>query len=182
MRALIKIVLAGSMTLGFVAVGIALWRLGPADPSAWATVAAGLAVVAAVVSGWTSQRVLELQEDAQAPNLVPLIDVRSRYQLAKFRITNHGGSSAHNVGITWRQQLKDASGHDVTLRRDVAIPVIPERESASVLLGVSNDFIRANTDTTCHGTLSFENVSGRKFKKAFVVSAEHERISLVHNY
>jgi hypothetical protein len=131
MRTLLRVVLAGSMLLGLLAAGIALWRLGPADPSAWATVAAGLAVVAAIVSGWTSQRVLELQEDAQAPNPVPVIDVRSRYQLAQFRITNHGGSSAHNVRIAWQQQLKDSTGLDVMLGRDVAIPVIPERESAS---------------------------------------------------
>jgi hypothetical protein len=181
MRTFVRLVLAGSALLGLAAAAISLWRLGPADPSAWATVAAGLAVVAAVASGWTSQRVLELQEDAQAPNPVPIIDVRSRYQLAQFRITNHGGASAHNVRIVWHVQLRDANGTDVLLGRDVAIPVIPERESASVLLGSSNAFIGAHADTTCRGIVSYENASGRTFSKPFLVSAEHERAALVHN-
>jgi hypothetical protein len=54
----------------------------------WATIAAVLAVVAAVCSAWTSQRVLELQEDAQQPNPTPELDLRSRFSLTQFRITN----------------------------------------------------------------------------------------------
>ena len=83
--------------------------------------------------------------------------------------------------ITWQQQLRDAEGKDVLLARDVAIPVIPERESASVVLGSSNAFIRAHPDTTCRGTVSFANATGRAYEKAFVVSAEHERVALVHD-
>jgi hypothetical protein len=181
MRKIFRLILGGSTLLALAATGVSLWRLGPADPSAWATVAAALAVVAAVASAWTSQRVLELQEDAQKPNPVPMIDLRSRYQMAQFRVTNHGGSSAHQVRITWQQQLRDAEGKDVLLGRDVAIPVIPEGESASVSLGTSNAFIRAHADTTCRGRLSFENASGRRYSKRFVVSAEHERVALVHD-
>jgi hypothetical protein len=181
MRKFFRLILAGSTLLALVATVVSLWRLGPADPSAWATVSAALAVIAAVASSWTSQRVLELQEDTQEPNPVPVIDMRSRYQLAQFRITNHGGSSAHQVKITWQQQLRDAQGKEVLLGRDVAIPVIPEGESASVVLGSSNTFIRAHTDTTCRGTVSFENASGRRYSKPFVVSAEHERVSLIYD-
>ncbi len=43
-----------------------------------AAVVAALAALAAVVSAGTGQRVVELQEDALAPNPVPAIDMRSR--------------------------------------------------------------------------------------------------------
>lgn len=181
MRKTFRLILASSTLLALAATVISIWQLGPGNPSAWATVAAALAVIAAVASAWTSQRVLELQEDAQEPNPVPMIDLRSRYQLAQFRITNRGGSSAHQVRITWEQQLRDAKGEDVLLGRDVAIPVIPEGENASVLLGSSHKFIDRHTDTTCRGIVSFENVTGRRYSKPFVVSAEHERVSLVHD-
>lgn len=179
MRILFRLLLAVSMLLALAVATVSLWKLGLTDPSAWASVAAALAVIAAVASAWTSQRVLELQEDASKPNPVPIIDVRSRYQLAQFRITNHGGASAHDVRITWQQQLRNAAGEEVLLGRDVAIPVIPERESASVLLGSSHRFFRAHQDTTCRGKILYTNASGRRYSKPFVISAEHERVSLV---
>jgi hypothetical protein len=173
--------LAASMLVVLAVAVASVQKLGAADPAAWATLAAVLAVVAAVASAWTSQRVLELQEDAQQPNPAVVLDLRSRYQLAQFRITNHGGAAAHNVRITWQRQLRDADGNDVLLGRDVPIPVIPQGESATVGMGVSNDFIRAHADTTCGGIISFANASGRRFARPFVVSAEHERIALVHS-
>jgi hypothetical protein len=178
-RFLIRLLLALSLLFAFAAVIVAFWLLGPADPTAWTIVAAALAVFAAVASAWTSQRVLELQEDAQEPDPVPTIDLRSRYMLAQFRITNHGGTSAHRVKVVWQKQLKDAKGAEVLLGRDAPIPVIPRGESASVLLGGSLAFFGANADTTCGGTVSFENASGRRYSKQFIVSGEHERTALV---
>jgi len=181
MRILFRLLLVGSMLLALAVASVSLWKLGLTDPSAWAAVAAALAVIAAVASAWTSQRVLELQEDASEPNPVPIIDLRSRYELAQFRITNHGGASAHNVSIRWEQQLRNATGEEVLLGRDVAIPVIPAGENASVLLGDSHRFFQAHHDTTHTGTIVYANVSGRRYSRSFVVSAEHERVSLVHD-
>ena len=60
MRIVFRLLLAASMVTALGVAGVSLRKLGLADPSAWATVAAALAVVAAVASAWTSQRVLEL--------------------------------------------------------------------------------------------------------------------------
>ncbi len=181
MRIVFRLLLAASMVLALAVAGVSLRKLGLADPSAWATAAAALAVVAAVASAWTSQRVLELQEDALAPNPVPVIDLRRRYELAQFRVTNHGGATAHDVKIIWQRQLQDAEGKDVLLGRDVAISVIPEGESASVLLGSSHNFVRTHQDTTFRGDIEYRNASGRQYRKPFVVSAEHERVALTHD-
>lgn len=178
MRLLFRFLLIASLLIALSVVGLSFWRVGPTAPSAWALAAAGLAVIAAVASAWTSQRVLEIQEDLLAPNPVPMIDMRRRYQLAQFRIVNHGGGTAHDVKIVWERQLRDSNGQDVLLARDVAIPVIPEGESASVVLGSSHSFITSQDDTTCEGTIEYRNVAGRKFQKSFVVSAEHERAAL----
>jgi hypothetical protein len=167
--------------IAFTVVVVSVRKLGAADPTAWATVAAALAVAAAVASAWTSQRVLELQEDAQEPNPVALFDFRSRYQLAQFRITNRGGTAAHDVKISWERPLCDSEGKTVMLGCDAPIPVIPQGESASVLMGSSVAYMRVHTDTNFKGTLSFANASGRRFVRSFVVSAEHERRSLVHD-
>lgn len=167
-----------------VAAGVAvaaLLKLGPADPTTWATLAAVLAVLAAVSSAWTSQRVVELQEDAIEPNPVPAFDLRSRYNLAQLRVTNRGGSPAYNVRLTWAEPLRDEDGREVVLGADNTIPVLAAAETASVGLGTANGFIAKISDTTRHGVITFENASRRRRSKRFVISAEHERRALIHD-
>ncbi len=181
MRILFRTMFGASIFVALAVAVASVWKLGWIEPAAWATVAAALAVVAAVASAWTSQRVLELQEDAQQPNPTPVIDVRRRYGLSQFRITNHGGSEAREVRIDWDEPLRDADGKDVLLGRDLPIPVIPAGESSSVMMGASHRLFNAHADTTRHGTIRYKNGSGREFAVRFMVSAEHERAGLVHD-
>jgi hypothetical protein len=148
------------------------------DPGGWATVAGALAVLAAVASAWTGQRVLEFQEDAQQPSLLPSIDLRSRTNLAQFKITNHGGAHAYGVTLTWDRQLINLDGKPIPLGIE-PIPMIPRGESASVLINSSHEFIRKTSDTTFTGTITFRNLRGKRFVERFTVSAEHERNSMV---
>jgi len=180
-RVLFRVLLGSSTVIALAVAVVSVSKVGATDPVAWATVAASLAVVAAGASAWTSQRVVEMQEDVQQPNPVPVLDLRSRYQMVQLRITNHGGAPAHDVRITWDRPLEDSDGKEVLLGRDVPVPVIPQGESASVLLGVSHAFMAKHKDTTFKGTITFRNPSGRRFSIAFVVSGEHERQALVHD-
>jgi hypothetical protein len=164
--------------LSLVICAVVLRRQGFVDPVAWATVAAALAVLAAVVSAWTSQRQLELQEDAIQPSLLPAIDVRSRTNLAQFTITNHGGSHAYDVTLEWTRALPGRDGKPISLGA-APIPMIPKGESASVLITSSHDLISKNEDTTFTGMIRFKNGQGRKFSEQFMVTAEHERSAMV---
>lgn len=89
-RKVVRVALIAAVAVALCVAWVVLRQLGVRDPNAWATLAAVLAVLAAVASAWTSQRVMELQEDALEPSLVASIDVRSRYGLAQFRVTNRG--------------------------------------------------------------------------------------------
>jgi hypothetical protein len=166
---------------GGISVAICLFVLtsqGLLDSAAWATLAAALAVLAAIASAWTSQRQLELQEDAAQPALLPSIDVRSRTNLAQFKITNHGGSHAYDVTIEWSRPLPGRDGKPVSLGA-APIPMIPRGENASVLITSSHDLIAKHEDTTFTGKIQFKNVQGRTFSESFTVSAEHERNAMV---
>jgi hypothetical protein len=90
-------------------------QLGVRSPEAWATVAAALAVLTAVVSTWTSQRVLELQEDAQEPSITVNLDVRRRPQLVQLRVANLGGTLAKDIAISWESPLLDVDGKPVRI-------------------------------------------------------------------
>ena len=124
-----------------------------------------------------------MQEDALEPDPAPLSDLRSRYQLAQFRILNRGQSAALDVQIEWADQkpLLDAKGKEVTFGSAAPIPVIPPGKSASIDLGTSNEFILAHSDTTYRGSLRFRTPSGRKRAVQFVLSAEYERKALLHD-
>jgi hypothetical protein len=177
-RKALRATLMAASLLSVVICGVALRKQGLVDPAAWATVAAALAVLAAVTSAWTGQRVLEMQEDALEPNLLPAIDVRSRTSLAQFKVTNHGGSHAYDVAIAWDRQIPARDGASVTLGA-TPIPMIPKGESASVLINTSHEFIHKTADTTFTGRISFKNARGRRFSEPFTVTAEHERAAMV---
>jgi len=170
--------LVASAILSLVICGIVLSKQGFVDSGAWATVAAALAVLAAILSAWTSQRQLELQEDAVQPALLPAIDVRSRTNLAQFKITNHGGSHAYDVTVAWNRPLQGLDGKTISLGA-APIPMIPKGESASMLIMSSHDLISRNQDTTFTGTIRFKNLRGRAFSEPFMITAEHERVAMV---
>jgi hypothetical protein len=160
---------------------VALTELGGTDPATWATLAAALAVIAALTSAWTGQRMVELHEDAAQPNPVPSIDLLSRYGLAQFRITNHGGSVAHDVLVKWDKPLLDEDGQAVGLGSESAIPALGPGQSASVLLGQPNSWLNKTHEATFNGSISFKNSSGDDTMRPFVMSAEHQRQSLTHD-
>jgi hypothetical protein len=144
-------------------------------------VSAGLAVVAAVFSAWTSQRVIELQEDAMAPNPVPRLDMRSRYNLGQFRISNRGGSAAYNVRIKWEQPLENPQRAPIVLGVNSPIPTIGPGDDASVMLGLTHEHMQVFADTTRRGIITFADATGAEYSRPFVVSAEHERIALSYD-
>jgi hypothetical protein len=181
-RVFVRIGLGVAVLVAVGVAAVALLKLGAADPTTWATLAAVLAVLAAVSSAWTSQRVVELQEDVIEPNPVPAFDLRSRYDLAQLRLTNRGGSPAYSVRIGWDEPLRDEDGREVVLGVANTIPVLAAGETASVGLGTAHAFIAKTSDTTRHGVITFANASGRLRSKRFVISAEHERQALIHDH
>lgn len=180
-RVAIRIALGlGLVAVAWIATEMMLGYSRPDDDSR-ALLAALLAVIAAIVSAWTSQRIVEFQEDQLKPNPVPEFDLRSRYQLAQIKITNYGGSPAYDVEVKWDRPLLRNDGTEVMLGAKGTIPVLDPGSNASVALGVGHDFFSKNEDTTFQGTIIFRDAAGRLHAKRFVVSAEHERRALTHN-
>lgn len=179
-RRLVRLALLAAVLVAVSVAVVALWQQGGTSPVAWATIAAVMAVVAAITSAWTSQRLVELQEDAGAPNLQPSFDLRSRYSMAQFQLVNKGGSPAFNIKITFDKPLKHQDGHTVQLAGGNAIPVLLPGESSSVSLGTSHALFNQHDDTSVSVTIQFTDASGSIQSKTCKVSAEHERSSLVH--
>ena len=67
-RWVVRALLTATATVACAIAVAALRETGGLSPAAWAATAAAMAVLAAVISAWTSRRVFELQEDAFQPN------------------------------------------------------------------------------------------------------------------
>jgi len=179
-----RVIRGGILLGGAVAIAVtlvALFEEGGRSPQAWGAVAAALAVLAALGSAWTSQRVLELQEDALEPIIQVTFDFRSRYQLTQVRLVNQGASAAYDVRVEWDRPLITTLGKDVSFGPGGVLAVLAPKENASILLGQSHAFLDGNPDATWTGKVTYLNASGDHRSTSFTVTGEHERMALVHD-
>ncbi len=175
-----RFILGGAALLALSVGLVSLRQLGGLNPTAWATVAAVLAVIAAVVSAWTGQRLVELQEDALAPNLQVALDARRRYELVQLCMTNRGLSPAHDIKIEWDNPPVDREGRSVQFGTGGILPVLNPGEEASVMLNVAHEFFSKDHALTFTGRLTFADVNGDIHSRQLMVSGEHERRALLH--
>jgi hypothetical protein len=183
-RILTRINLICAFGIAIIAIAASLKFAGVRSGEAWATVAASLAVITSVFSSWSSQRVLELSEDAQKPYPYPSIDLKSRYELMQLRIVNTGGSPAHDIRILWKRPLRHLDGSNVHFAEASDAPDIPvllPQESTSKLVGVAHEMYTKFENMNYSGELSFTDSSKRRYKIPFYISAESYRSSLIYS-
>lgn len=184
LRRLIRLGLTGAGAIALTAALAAFLSAGRRAPETWATLAAALAVVTAVIAAWSSQRVLELQEDAQEPLLSVGIDARRRYQLVQFRLANVGATPAHDIEILWEDPLLDADGNVVRVSASSdtdILPVLLAGESTAIALGASHRFFQTHKGRTFRGLVRYKNSSGASRQQRFSFSTEVHQRSLVHD-
>lgn len=177
----VALLLAGIISILVIVYSII--AIGINNKETWAVVAAALAVITSVFSSWSSQRVLELEEDSQRPYPYPSIDVKSRYGLMLLRVTNYGGGTAHNVNLKWDIPIKNWKGEIVCFADQEKAPqiaVLLPKESVAVAIGADDVFLK-NTDMNYQGTIEFADASNKKYKHNFFVSAEPYRNALVYD-
>ena len=164
-RIIARVVLAASLITSIVVIVAALLSLGLRDPVAWAAVAAALAVITSVISSWVSQRALELQQDAQKPYPYPSVDVTSRYGLVQLRVTNYGGSAAHDSNIKWDKPLLNSREEPVRFTSQEGAPEIPvlmPNEGISILIDGSQQLFQKFQDMNFTGRVEFLDASKKR--------------------
>lgn len=182
-----RIAIRIGLLLAFVvSVGVILFALdtvGTGKPEFWAVFAGALAVLTSVISAWTGQRSLELEQDAREPYPYPTIDTESRYGLVQLRVRNMGGSAAHEINLNWDEPVVDSEGNEVvfTEQEDAPdIPVLLPGESVGVMIDGSVQFFPNVEDANYTGTVHFKDASGRDYSHDFFLSAERHRKSLYY--
>lgn len=138
-------------------------------------VASGLAVIAATLSAFSTQRLVELQEDAKEPDVYAYFDPNTRYGLMQVFIKNAGGSTARDVYIQLYTPILNHKGEQMTFP---TIPVLQPGETYAVFVNTNHNFFDVHANANFDGILTFKNASGRLHKKVLLLSAEHYRNSL----
>lgn len=177
-RALLTIALCVSLSV----IIASLLLLGLRDSAA--VVAASLAVTASLVSAWTGQRVLELQEDAQQPYPYPFFDVTSRYSVMQLRVTNFGGSVARDINLKCDNPLLNAKGDPVTFSEQEGAPdiaVLLPGQSVTTPVGTDEEIFGERTDLNYSGSVKFKTASGKDEEHPFYLSAEQYRHTLAYD-
>lgn len=187
MRIVARIILGVAVLLAALALVVVLWRLGPSDPGAWATIAAALAVLTSVIGSWTAQRVLELEEDRQRPQPHLHFDIGSRDNLLLLRLTNSGGSPAFSLSIEWEepalfihQSIPDGSREAHFSLTQPEVSVLQPAESFALAVASSAEFLKAPA-RVYSGSIRFKDSAGRETTTRFQLSAEHYRFALRHD-
>ncbi len=173
-----RIFLAVSLALALGVAGFAVNGINAGDTSAWGTLAAVLAVITSVVSAWGAQRVVELEEDKLMPYPHPQFDATSRYGLMLFKVTNFGGSAAHNIRFIWDKPLKTRKGETVRFGPDDApheISILAPGQEISKVVDGHVQFFQIEGPHVYRGQLEYEDSHGRKKKLPFLVDAESLR-------
>jgi hypothetical protein len=136
--------------------------------------AAALAVITSVISAWSSRRTLELQEDAQKPNVYPSFDLHSRHQVALLRVSNAGATAAYNISLDWNTDLTNSNGNKIGFFKADNIPAIPvllPHESITQFIDVHHSFIGRHPKHEYRGKISFEDAGKRKYIRDFQLDA-----------
>ena len=159
----------------------AVYSLGIQNPVAWATVASAMAVVTAIFSTWSAQRVVELQEDANEPYVHPTFDLYSRYGLIQICVTNYGGSMARDVRLKWAKPVRDSKGNMIRFVDQDGVPdiaVLQAKERISVLVDSSTQLFKSTEELEYEGQIEYKSASGRRRTHQFYLNLDMYRKSL----
>lgn len=175
------LLLAFAISIGVIA--FAFHTLGTGRAETWAVFAGSLAVLTSVISAWTGQRSLELEQNAREPYPYPTVDTESRYGIVQLHMRNMGGSAAHWINLEWDKPLLDSKGNEVVFTDQEEAPDIPvllPGESVRVIIDGSVRFFPNVEDANYTGTVHFKDAHGRDYSHRFFLSAERHRKSLYY--
>ena len=164
-----------ALLIAIAVVAMVLTRSDAEISQVGAAIAGALAVVTAVISAWSAQRIVELEEDRQKPYPYPSFDMSSRYGLVLFRIENLGGGAAHDISIDWDGEPLTARGEEVRFgptAEKSQIPVLLPGKGISKLVDGNIEFFKPGRTRSHSGTISCKDAKGRKYRHAFRMDAE----------
>ena len=177
-RVFVRILIVVVGVVPWIALGLALFTLKSIPVATLTTIAAAAAVTASVVSAWNGQRVTELQQEAQRPYPYPSIDASSRYQLLQLRVTNLGGTAAHDISLEWEDRPLDFRGRPIGFSSGSGaseIAVLLPGHSVSTPINTDSEFFKKYENANYEGEITFKDASGKRAQHKFFMSAEQYR-------
>jgi hypothetical protein len=181
-RFMVRSLLAAAFVLAIAAISIVFRYPDAYRPEILAVAAAALAVIPATFATWSTQRMLEIQEDANAPFPYPSFDARSRYQVMQLRIENYGKGIAKNIYLEWTgEKVLEApeGGPPKYLSKSSPLPVLLPERNESFYVDVAQQFATKYGHADFSGIVHFRDGKGRRQSHSFILAASHLEESLL---
>lgn len=147
--------------------------------SNWEVTAAALAVVAAIIANFNSQRISWKQEDEYEADLDIKFDLKVVRKMALLVIENTGGSRAYNIKFTITPELKVLNNKII---KDGDLTFIDKKERIQYYVAYTPDMFDENLkgerpkDYTVHFSFSHTE-NGNSVKKQKTISMEQYRMT-----
>lgn len=170
-----RIFLGLTLLLAIAAAVYSLHGIDAGHKEAWASLAASLAVVTSMVSAWGAQRVVELEEQKLEPYPYPQFDATSRYGLMLLKITNLGGTAAHNIKLVWDKPLKNSRGEQIGFSENGScgeLSVLLPGQHVSKIVDGHIELFQREGPHTYGGSVEFQDSRGRRRSHRFLIDAE----------
>jgi len=176
--------LLGGLTIGVIVA--ALFLPGSQNQAAWTIIASALAAITSIFSAWTAQKVFETEEDSRKPYPYPSFDISSRLGLTQLRMTNFGGSTAHNIKIVWDKPSLNRKGEGVAFAGpEMAsdIPILLPNERVAVLVDSTMSIFQEGSEFEMKYSREVKNKdsSGRSSSHPFMISLEQYHPSFTYD-
>ncbi len=174
-RKIVRILLLLTIIISVILIVVSFVYAIDGKDSAWAVMAASMAVITAVVSSWNAQRIVELEEDKQRPYPYPYFDFESRYGLVLLKVTNFGNSTAHDIEINFINELLNHKNESINFVNDAgehSITVLLPQQSIAKTIDGHIQFYGMKKKHRYSGFISFANSTGKRVVLPFNMDAE----------
>lgn len=183
-KVITRILLCISLLLALSVVVFGLKAINNNVKSAWAILAAALAVITSIISAWGAIRVVELEEDKLKPYPYLHFDVQSRYGLLLLQLKNSGRGTAHNIELIWDKPLVNSKGNQIRFSSNMEYPEVPvllPGDHISKIVDSYPNFLKMDTKHEYTGFVKFTDGTGKKMKHRFFLDGEIYRGTPVHD-
>jgi hypothetical protein len=154
----------------------------------WETLTASFSLLIAIISAWVAYEGLHKQFLLNKPQIVLMVDFKSRVELIQLVAKNLGQRPAFNIKIHWDQPLLNLEGDPISFNKfssDTDIPVLNPSETASVLIDSTTGFFQKNRDKNLDfsGEIIFQEAlnTKKKVSQPFQFSFKHYGASLIYD-
>jgi hypothetical protein len=147
----------------------------------FSVIAASLAVLTAIISSYSSIKIIENEEDKNRPNIIINIDCLSRYGLVQYLIRNNGNSLAQDIQIEWCKENNPENTDPKIWSKlnNKHINVLMPNEELHIPISGHIQLFDVNRKQLYKGTIKYKDINKKEIKEIFILDFDKYKDTLL---